>query len=1175
MIPDDPFPSARIDDVSNTALFATQVSLVSPTVNTAEEAFLFPALPPPPIRVFKFEKCSNQPSGYIVDLCVDEDELVFYSKTCERNPKMETIFLDEIIDVFIGKHNESSKPKLFMSNNDSYDSDDSNDSDISNTPCIFVDCMVTVMYGQDFVSPQSFVFLTKTAEEAKTWCHGLRKFSIKFYRKVEDVFYYWRRHFAKVRCSLRPNEPLTVDHILDAIMPSTKQKEEREMLEKTILKNLPILKDKKKSTPNLLRDQTFLYKLYKAVNVREEVENIFTKEFSSPNTLVNTSEFGKFLNTKHRDKRLSEVLYPPLSEDDVEKVMAGCQAGLLDNRGDPVFDKLSEDGFLRFLLSEHNLPVRYDAFELDEESMKKPLSHYFINTSHNTYLIGRQLKSLSSVSMYRYALLSGCRSIELDCWDGANNEPVITHGPTHLCFCTIILFKDVIQAIAETAFVTSDYPVTLSFQNLCSQKQQLKMAQYCKEILGDLLLKDTLEDYPIKPGVDLPSPYELRRKILIKNKIQKRVVDNSQSMDTGSTAVNKQQSQDSDSTDDEAVEKAAITRIFVGDVDDGDQILSSHSALSKKASDSSRANEISQPLVTELSELVIYMRPGKFKSFVDCENRQISSEMYSMSEIKAIDLLKEHPEAFVNHNKRQITRIYPRGSRVDSSNYMPLIFWNCGCQMAAINLQTPDLPNQMNSAFFELNGKSGYILKPNCMRKPAKFDTFELNRVENVVPNSLSITVISGQLFCLLYEKKPTVYVEVDLYGLPGDSYKKMFKTRSVSSDGLNTIFDDPNAMANCNFTLEKIILPAMAFVRFGVFEEGGRLLGQRILPISYLQPGYKHILLRNKFNKPLGPVTLFVHIDVQDYVSDAHKDLVSALQNPIEAMSRVKAQKSQELGQRKLSKEVQNQLLLEVLVSAGTDKNSDDLPAPLALDAGRSMEDLSSGGTIARERLPTNESIANRPNFDLENLDVSMPSIQALEDALKLKDTFRKLEKNSEKEYPGVLELFQAGLQLHGSTGVSAMLPTQSSTHSSNEHIPGPRALVASSGANKTTFTAYAKLEKAKMEMINNLIEDSRKKNLKAIEAAFQREAKEIKTRNAKSRMEELRGITKKSSPIEYRRIGDKYVLRGVEENLKLMHIKNKKIDELNENTNMLRVELNDRMETLNRTELKILSRR
>lgn len=58
-------------------------------------------------------------------------------------------------------------------------------------------------------------------------------------------------------------------------------------------------------------------------------------------------------------------------------------------------------------------------------------------------------------------------------------------------------FKDVIQAIKETAFVTSDLPVILSFENHCSQKQQVKMAQYCKDIFGELLLKDTLNDYPV------------------------------------------------------------------------------------------------------------------------------------------------------------------------------------------------------------------------------------------------------------------------------------------------------------------------------------------------------------------------------------------------------------------------------------------------------------------------------------------------------------------------------------------------------------------------------------------------------------------------------------------------------------------------------------------------------
>lgn len=61
-----------------------------------------------------------------------------------------------------------------------------------------------------------------------------------------------------------------------------------------------------------------------------------------------------------------------------------------------------------------------------------------------------------------------------------------------------------------------------------------------------------------------------------------------------------------------------------------------------------------------------------------------------------------------------------------------------------------------------------------------------------------------------------------------------------------------------------------MAVLRIAAFDESGKLLGHRVLPIDGLRPGYRHICLRNELNQPQNLATLFVHLSVRDYVSDA-----------------------------------------------------------------------------------------------------------------------------------------------------------------------------------------------------------------------------------------------------------------------------------------------------------------
>ncbi|XP_058397204.1 1-phosphatidylinositol 4,5-bisphosphate phosphodiesterase beta-2 isoform X2 [Diceros bicornis minor] len=605
---------------------------------------------------------------------------------------------------------------------------------------------------------------------------------------------------------------------------------------------------------------------------RPEIDEIFTSYHAKAKPYMTKEHLTKFINKKQRDSRLNSLLFPPARPDQVQGLIDKYEpSGINVQRG-----QLSPEGMVWFLCGPENSVLAQDKLLLHHD-MTQPLNHYFINSSHNTYLTAGQFSGLSSAEMYRQVLLAGCRCVELDCWKGKppDEEPIITHGFT---MTTDIYFKEAIEAIAESAFKTSPYPVILSFENhVDSPRQQAKMAEYCRTMFGDMLLTEPLEKFPLKPGIPLPSPEDLRGKILIKNK---------KNQFSGPPAPSKEPDGEAEGSSPPSApvggdtvwageEEAELEEEEVEEEEEEEEESGSldEEEMKKMQSDEGTAG-LEVTAYKEMSSLVNYIQPTKFISFELSAQKNRSYVISSFTELKAYDLLSKASVQFVDYNKRQMSRIYPKGTRMDSSNYMPQMFWNAGCQMVALNFQTMDLPMQQNMALFEFNGQSGYLLKHEFMRRPDKqFNPFSVDRIDVVVATTLSITVISGQF---LSERSVRTYVEVELFGLPGDP-KRRYRTKlSPSTNSINPVWKEEP------FVFEKILMPELASLRVAVMEEGSKFLGHRIIPINALNSGYHHLCLHSESNMPLTMPALFVFLEMKDYVPDTWADLTVALANPI-----------------------------------------------------------------------------------------------------------------------------------------------------------------------------------------------------------------------------------------------------------------------------------------------------
>eukprot|EP00397_Hematodinium_sp_SG-2012_P000517 GEMP01000518.1.p1 GENE.GEMP01000518.1~~GEMP01000518.1.p1 ORF type:complete len:1399 (+),score=206.43 GEMP01000518.1:588-4784(+) len=527
---------------------------------------------------------------------------------------------------------------------------------------------------------------------------------------------------------------------------------------------------------------------------------------------------------------------------------------------------MTEFGFSRYVCSEQNSIYNPLKSRLDKMSMGFPLSQYWIASSHNTYLEAGQLVGASSVEQYFDVLNRGCRCVELDCWDGDKGDPIITHGYT---ITKKIRLRDVCRTLKKHAFVKSQFPLILSIEQHCSAEQKAKCREIFEEELGTSLLRRPPGGLAADQG--LITPHEARSRIIIKAKTWIDPPDKSLALST--TTARAAASTARYSLDGEATDFVALwieemdkynqciyleSKKWAPDkVEDPGKSKGSRKTNGKKSKERedkvkngghrvSSDTVMSDPDMTEVWDPDAPDGMRKTERIGDADLEEIEAglkhrdplSIVSFNETKIYKHIAKHREDVYYFHSKFLSRVYPTGTRIKSSNYDPMIPWSIGAQMVALNYQTYDKETLKNEGRFRYpNGGCGYVLKPKVLRELSS------SRFVSSVPLDLEITIMSGHGLPKPRRSQkgqivnPCVTISVDCPGQPDQE----FKTEVVTDNGFN-----PNW--NETFKFRRIDSPCLSLVTFEVFDQeklsDNEFLGAAAFPVDGIRQGLRWVPL-------------------------------------------------------------------------------------------------------------------------------------------------------------------------------------------------------------------------------------------------------------------------------------------------------------------------------------------